>query len=275
MREAVRWFRNKLAELRSQGPWMKNLGLPGFLLYRYRLRQLAQNSGLDQPVSLSSKYLKHPVYFRPKSTDRYVFREIFIWREYECLDWLKSASLVIDCGANVGYSSAYFLSRFPACVVVALEPDSGNFELLQQNVALYGDRCRTIKAAVWPEHTVLAFDPTPYRGGGENARVVRVSLGNENQQIQAMTIPEILRTSGFDRVSLLKIDIEKSELELFGSGPCDWLQLVDCIVIELHDEQCEAVFYKAAEAYNFSCSRHGALTVAVNREKLDPKLPVS
>jgi FkbM family methyltransferase len=223
---------------------------------------------MDQLLTLGSKYLKHPVYLRTKSTDRWVFREIFIWREYECLDWLKTASLIIDCGANVGYSSAYFLSRFPGATVIALEPDSANFKLLQKNVAPYGNRCRTINAAVWPERASLAIDPTPYRGGGENARVVRLSADNEDQ-VSAITIPEVLGDSGFVRISLLKVDIERSELELFRADSCAWLQQVDTVIIELHDEECEAVFYQAAKTYNFECSRHGALTVARNRNTFD------
>ena len=55
-----------------------------------------------------------------------VFDQIFIHQEYSCLQELKEPSLVLDLGANVGFSAAYFLSFFPRACVVAVEPDAGN-----------------------------------------------------------------------------------------------------------------------------------------------------
>jgi len=48
---------------------------------------------------------------------------------------LSNADLIIDAGANVGYSSVYFLSNFPNCRVIAIEPDGDNFASLQKNLA--------------------------------------------------------------------------------------------------------------------------------------------
>lgn len=49
-------------------------------------------------------------------------------------------TLVVDCGANVGYSSMYFLDRFKGCEVVSIEPDRNNFEVMESNLAHYGSR---------------------------------------------------------------------------------------------------------------------------------------
>ena len=264
MLKIARYLKSKVSEVRSQRPWRQSLGLPGYLIYRYRLRQLRLNPNLTKELTFASKYLKYPVYCRSHTTDVEVFKELFVRREYECLDWVKSASFIIDCGANVGYSSAYFMTRFPNAKLVAVEPDPSNFELLQKNVRPYGDRCRLINAAVWPEKANLSFDPTPYRGGGEWARVVRQDPVPTTDSITAVTIPEVLADSGFRRISLLKIDIEKSELPLFRSPIRNWLGQVDTIVIELHDQECREAFQDAIKEYRFSCSDHGWLTVARN-----------
>jgi hypothetical protein len=42
------------------------------------------------------------------SSDLHVFRQIFVEREYGCLDDLADVRLIIDCGANAGYSSGSF-----------------------------------------------------------------------------------------------------------------------------------------------------------------------
>jgi FkbM family methyltransferase len=80
-----------------------------------------------------------------------VFAQIFIQREYSCLDDLSvsNVDLVIDCGANVGYSSAYFLSRFPECNIICVEPDPSNFRSLEENMAPYKDRVKLINSGVW------------------------------------------------------------------------------------------------------------------------------
>ena len=38
---------------------------------------------------------------------------------------------ILDCGANVGYTSAYLLTRFPTAFLIAIEPDPGNAEILR------------------------------------------------------------------------------------------------------------------------------------------------
>ena len=53
------------------------------------------------------------VYCRAHTSDLGVFRQIFIDREYRCLDDVQEPRLIVDCGANVGYASAYFLARHP------------------------------------------------------------------------------------------------------------------------------------------------------------------
>ena len=81
---------------------------------------------IDKPYLLRSRYAEFPLKCRPKTTDIRVFRQIYVSREYRCLDEVRDAGLIIDCGANVGYSSAYFLTRFPKSYLIAIEPDPGN-----------------------------------------------------------------------------------------------------------------------------------------------------
>ena len=47
----------------------------------------------------------HRLFVRRGSSDLDVFDQIFIQNEYGCLDDLTDVRFVIDCGANVGYSS--------------------------------------------------------------------------------------------------------------------------------------------------------------------------
>jgi hypothetical protein len=71
--------------------------------------------------------------------------------------------------------------------------------------------------------------------------------------------------TSFRRISILKIDIEGSELELFG-GETPWLDHVDNIVIDIHDAACAAAFAKAVSRFTPTISKYGELTCcALNR----------
>ena len=110
------------------------LGLFGALTYHYRAG-MAQEKLLTRVFRLRAKDALYPLYCRPGTSDLEVFRQVFMERQYACLGAAPSPRLIVDCGANVGYSSAYFLSRFPDAKLIAVEPDSGNFQMLQRNLA--------------------------------------------------------------------------------------------------------------------------------------------
>jgi FkbM family methyltransferase len=243
---------------------INNLGLRS--LVRLQFHTYTQRSNRLSRLTSKSKYLLFPVFARPGSSDYDVFRQIFAAREYKCLDNLKAPRLVLDCGANVGYSSAYFLSRFPSSFVIAVEPDTANFALLERNLLPYKDRYKAVCAAVWPRSERLTFKSGFSGLGQEWARVVERTDGNSagKERINAVTIPELIHMSGFNRVSILKIDIEGAERELFGPGSDKWLAKVDNIVIELHDAECSQIFFEAIKERPFSISSCHELTVCLS-----------
>jgi FkbM family methyltransferase len=236
-----------------------NLGpLPFFLFEIQGARSRFIRSRL--PIFYWSRYAKFPLRARAKTTDRSIFWQIFGDRGYRCLDQLKNARLIIDCGANVGYSSAYFLTRFPTSFVIAVEPDIDNFDLLRTNLAPYGDRCRLVNSAVWSKPTGLVFVESTLKGA-ECSRRVREARGDEKPAMIATDIEQLLKESGCDRISILKIDIEGSEMEIFSANYSEWLPHVDHLVIELHSDECAVAFQKAITTEPFVLSSCDELVV--------------
>jgi len=189
---------------------------------------------------------------------------IFEQNEYLPLTDIDHPSVIVDLGANAGFSSVYFLNRFPEASVIAVEPDSRNVEVCRRNLAGYGGRARLIYGAVWSRMTTLALVTGSYRDGREWATQVTDAGDSGTPAIPAYDMPYLIAQAPDRHIDILKIDIERSELELFGVAPANWLDSVGNIAIELHDQECEAVFFKALEPFTFSAVKSGELTIIRN-----------
>ncbi|MBV9999244.1 MAG: FkbM family methyltransferase [Verrucomicrobia bacterium] len=230
-----------------------NLGLPQFL--HFELEGLRSRiSQRQRPMLYRTKCAKYPLRARPKTSDRSVFWRVFACREYLRMGEPADPGLIIDCGSNVGYSCAYFLTHFPSSYVIAVEPDAGNFDLLKTNLAPYGNRCRLVNSAIWSKPAGLVFEESTL-SESEQCRRVREARHDEKPAMIATDIGRLLKESGFDRISILKMDIEGSELEVFSSNYVEWLARVDHLLIELHGEECAAAFEKAVASQPFVLSQ--------------------
>lgn len=206
-------------------------------------------------LRLTTPDLKFPIFARRNTTDLMVWHQVFIDREYGCTDHLDIKDLILDLGANVGYTSAYFICRFPQARVIAVEPDQGNYDLLMRNLRPYRSRYNAFQAAVWPRRERLSFNLASLHQGEWGRRVEPCESGG----VEPVTVPELM--NGFDRISLLKADIEGAETVLFSD--CQgWLGKVDNIVIELHGEEARRSFFKAIAGRGFKISQSGELTTA-------------
>jgi FkbM family methyltransferase len=220
-------------------------------------------------LTLNTELAWHPLLCRPGTSDRNVFHQIFVERQYACLDDLNDVNFILDCGGNVGYSAAYLLSRFPTAHLLSIEPDPGNFEILRANLAPYGEAAKLLRSAVWSHSTGLVLSRAPYRDGKEWTRQVRECRPGEHSDLLAVDIGSVLRKFPGERISILKMDIEGAEGVVFGSNYKTWIDLVDNIVIELHDDSvfgdCTAAFVAATSGRGFSVARHGELTICRRR----------
>lgn len=203
-----------------------------------------------------------PFRFRPGTSDKEVIEHIFIAGEY---DWLPrhSPKTILDLGANIGATARYFLANISGSRVVALEPDEGNHELLAANLAPFGDRAEAQHAAVWSRDTNVKVVRGEFLDGSEWTYQAKEHADDSLPSVPAKSVPTIMDEAGLDTVDLLKVDIEGGELELFGDGSPEWLRRIKNISIELHGDDCEAVFIRAMEPYNYRLERRGELTICL------------
>jgi hypothetical protein len=89
---------------------------------------------------------------------------------------------------------------------------------------------------------------------------------DDGETMQGFPINRIINDSGFERVDLMKVDIEGAEVELF-TGDTDWLKKVGAVAIEFHhDSRAVSRFDEITGAYGFRIYDQDAHTVLAVRE---------
>lgn len=141
--------------------------------------------------------------------------------------------LIIDCGANIGASVAWFAMRYPEAHVIAIEPAPDNCDLLRQNTAgMDVDVC---------EAGVAASDGQAFlinnRGGATMGW--QVTSQPTDRPVQLVSVKKLLAQKPAERYApfLLKVDIEGSEKMLF-SGDTSAIDKFPLIILEPHDWMC-------------------------------------
>jgi len=245
--------------------YARTIGWSAAIRLRYFDLQVRAHISKTPQVQIKVKNANHPLFMRLGTSDREVLGQIFIEEEYRPMV-LSRPQAIIDLGANVGYSSAYFLSRYPNATVLAVEPDPGNYAICVSNLAPFGGRSKTVLGAAWPESSKLALDRGAWRDGREWSTQVKSAGGEASAStcVEGYDIPALIQLSGFAEIDLLKIDIEKSEIELFSRNTGRWLPRVRNICIELHGPDCEAIFFRALSDYSYDLSRSNELTICRN-----------
>jgi len=209
-------------------------------------------------VQVNIDRLQHPLYARSGTPDAVEIVHSVIREAYGKYLPEGEVKFVVDAGAYIGDATAWYLSRFPASRVVALEPNPESFAMLQRNCAAYGSRARTINGALWFQdgNLDLVFDPTTPTG---NSVAHRESSGSK--KCAAFSLQTILEQSGAAEIDILKVDIEGAELELFSTDADPWLSRTRYITMEIHSDEAYAAVHAATKRHGFIGRRYRELFI--------------
>jgi len=249
-----RWLRSAYVSVLMHVNCLRLLGPAGLnLLIRSWLRR-------SNPVCV--RVGSQEAWVRPNTTDLATLLQIYWDREYE-FEIARNPGVIIDAGANVGYSTLYFATRYPKARIIAVEPHPENFAVLQKNVAKH-PRITPVQAALWHEDTALGlWDPEQGHWG---FRVVHADDSEPGLQIHGVSIASLMLDHALETIDLLKIDVEGSELEIFEHA-AGWIDSVGALVAELHDKYrigCARAFYNATR--DFPYERHIGENILMLRE---------
>ncbi|MFL6335978.1 MAG: amino acid adenylation domain-containing protein [Pyrinomonadaceae bacterium] len=200
-----------------------------------------------------------------------LFREIF-----EDLVYLrhgieiKDGDCVLDVGANIGLFTLFVKQHARGARVYAFEPLPPNFEALRANVSLYGLDANLFECGLSrrPGTATFTFYPHAAAMSGigshveEDKQATRANVGSwlerfgpaagtsygldefveqylqsESYACRLTTLSEVIREQRLERIDLLKLDVEKSELDVLESvEEEDWAKIRQ-LVVEVHTDE--------------------------------------
>jgi|GEM_PF-937530 len=198
-----------------------------------------------------------------KNETDFVYKEIFEDRTYVKHGIsLREGDTVFDVGANIGLFTLFASQEFSVGCIYAFEPIPTTFAVLRRNAGMYNlnaklyecglsDRSGTETFTFYPKMSVMSG---AYADVEEDEGIARSALKNQDALLnryaddlvagrfereqftcQLRTISEIIGENDIERIDLLKIDVEKSELEVLkGIKDADWRRIKQ-LVIEVHD----------------------------------------
>ena len=181
----------------------------------------------------------HELLIRPTDSDLFVISQVFGHCEYEigkagqsALNRLATAwrqrgfiPVVVDAGANVGYSSIFLRDQYPDAIVMAIEPDRQAYEVLISNCAGL-EQIMPVYGALWSHEGEVALVNSERPSW---ARAV-----SDGRGVPSVTLQSLLAKLPRTRLLMLKMDIEGAELD--ATRDCGKvLKDVPCIIVEPHD----------------------------------------
>ena len=174
---------------------------------------------------------------------------------------LPRGALVLDCGANVGDVSGYFLAK--GMKVIAFEPDPTALAVLK---ARFPNEPRLVieQKAVGAAAGFAPFYQTEALADGNIKETIASSLMRRDvhttapvAQVEIANLAEYIRGLP-ERVRILKLDIEGYEAEVLEALLAERLERqIDLILVETHEFFSEEL-----------AARNGALRLRIEREKI-------
>jgi amino acid adenylation domain-containing protein/FkbM family methyltransferase len=207
-----------------------------------------------------------------KQETKFSYQEIFAEQVYLRHGiTLADGDCIFDVGANIGLFSLFIGQKYPNSIIYAFEPIPQIFEALRINTSLYGLNVKLFNCGLANDSRTETFTYYPqlslisgrFVDGEEERAVVKSFLLNqqsdphsdttlskemidelldarltsERVNCQLRTLSETIRENRIEQIDLLKVDVEKSELEvLAGIQEEDWHKIRQ-IVVEVHDTQ--------------------------------------
>ncbi len=209
-----------------------------------------------------------------RSETDYLYEEIFedqIYLRYGLE--LPAQACVFDVGANIGMFSLFVAEQSPGARIYAFEPIAEVCESLQHNAELcqgavkvcrygLGVRSGREEFSYYPQFSARS-GVAAYADAADEVEIIKQYLRNREalgeagmeslaemaeellagvfesrrEECELRSLSEVIRTEGVETIDLLKIDVQRAELDVLkGVAPEDW-QKIRQVSMEVHDKE--------------------------------------
>ncbi len=201
------------------------------------------------------------------------------------LDKMMTPSTVfIDIGANQGEFTVFAAKRAAAGAVIAFEPFGANFSRLEKNVAANGfTNVRLVRKGLGERDAVVPMYAPAGEGGdgmmnlGAPTLFPSPSVDSRKEDAEVVTADEALERE--ERVDIVKIDAEGSELPILRGAARTLERHAPLIILELNEYTCSFGGYHCSDIVEFLRTRkyavhpitgEGDIGPAVTPDTVDP-----
>ncbi len=198
-------------------------------------------------------------------SDAFIFSEVFEHGYYN-FELPERPATVLDLGSNIGLTALFFARKYPGVKVACVEPMPDNLALLRANLERNGVPAKIVGKAISVDDQPVTMEIAPNDYGHKVSNMgYGLEFRGQTLTVDGISVPTLLNELGWERVGLLKIDIEGYEGVLLRER-CEWMERVDAMCIECHQGYGEADLVTLAKRFGFSPPRALEGTILLTRE---------
>lgn len=176
--------------------------------------------------------------------------QLLFWDGYKMFEYSKifeeiskEISVFLDIGANIGYYSLLSTKSNPNIRVYAFEPAHGPKHFLNQNIKLnhFSNNIKPVDLALskavgkidFYEVKSLKYKYINYNLAGEgNAGTKTTSRNFIKNTVSSTTLNDFIINNNLDKIDLIKIDTEGTEVEILKSGKSFIIEFQPIVICE-------------------------------------------
>ena len=142
----------------------------------------------------------------------------------------KRRPVILDIGSNIGCTIIDFKIKYPDSIVYGYEMDVDNYDLAVVNCLPFAD-VHLFNKAVWIKKGKISYN----KNDQTDAYSIHSPGNVKNNEVDCISIMDIIKGNNIETVDILKMDIEGAEVSIFNETDLSWLDKVLSLNIEFHN----------------------------------------
>lgn len=171
------------------------------------------------------------------------FIDLFYNDEYNGKIVITEDDVVYDLGANVGVFTMWSLDG-NAKQIYAFEPTNYLVPHLYETFHVHHPRVVIYDKAITGKHEIKQFNMGRHSVGNS----LYTDLGNPNAiDVECINIEQFIQENGLQQPTLMKVDIEGSEYEMFDTLTNEFVESVKTWIVEFHynyEDKAEQIIHR-------------------------------